>query len=208
MRRHTRHRFRRGLILVLTLSLGLLLLFRARFDPVVRDLAQTQVRNRTSDLINDAVSLQITQEEIVYDRMVYFEKDLQGRITALKTNMALVNRFKTDVLNQINKEILDLDTHDVGIPMGSILLPEFFSGKGPVLPVRVVSISNSDAAFRGAFSEAGINQTLHQLTMEVCVDVTVLVLGRTETFRVSTEVVTAETVIVGAVPETFLSNLP
>lgn len=69
--------------------------------------------------------------------------------------MSEVNRLKTDILNLINDEILALDTHDIGIPLGSIFLPELLSGKGPVLPVRVISISNSDAQFVSHFSEAG-----------------------------------------------------
>ena len=54
------------------------------------------------------------------------------------------------------------------------------------------------------FQHAGINQTLHQLNMTVLVDVAVLVLGKTITFTVASEVVVAETIIVGDVPDTFL----
>ena len=42
--------------------------------------------------------------------------------------------------------------------------------------------------------------------MEVCVDVTVLVLGQTSSFRVKSEVVIAQTIIVGEVPNTFLNT--
>jgi len=143
---------------------------------------------------------------IQYDRIVYFEKDLNGRITALKTNMSEVNRLKTDILNIINDEILSLDTTDIGIPLGSLFLPEFFSGKGPAIPVHILSIRNSDAVFSSDFSQAGINQTLHKLTMEVSVDVAVLVLAQTTSFTVTSEVVVAETVIVGEVPQTFLQT--
>lgn len=206
MRKRRRHRLRRFLILILILSLGMFLLMRKRFNPIARDLGITQVKNQTSDLINDAIAEQISRDNIQYDRIIYFEKDLNGRITALKTNMSEVNRLKTDILNIINDEILALDTHDIGIPLGSILLPEAFSGKGPVLPVRVISISNSDAQFVSHFTEAGINQTLQQLTMEVSVDVTILVLSETVTFNVMSQVVVAETIIVGVVPDTFLST--
>ena len=135
---------------------------------------------------------------------MYFEKDLDGRITALKTNMAEVNRLKTDILNLINDEILSIDTDELSIPIGSFLIPEMFSGRGPQLPVRVLAIRNSEGAFESHFSEAGINQTRHQLTMDVMVDVAVLVMGRSEEFTVESHVVIAETVIVGQVPETFL----
>ena len=193
------------LVILVAVCLGFLML-RSRYRDVIRDLAETQVKNTTSDLTNDAIAKQIAEGIIQYDRIVYFEKDLDGRITALKTNMSEVNRLKTDILNLINDEILALDTSDIGIPLGSLFLPELFSGKGPAIPVRILSIRNSDAAFVSKFSQAGINQTLHQLTMVVSVDVAVLVLGQTSSFTVNSEVVVAETVIVGDVPSTFLQT--
>lgn len=205
MRRRIRAFFR--LILILATASGILfLMFRSRYQQIIRELAQTQIKNTTSDLTNDAIAKQISDGIIQYDRIVYFEKDLDGRITALKTNMSEINRLKTDILNIINDEILALDTSDIGIPWGSLFLPEFLSGRGPAIPVHILSIRNSDATFASTFSQAGINQTLHQLTMLVSVDVAVLVLGQTSNFTITSEVVVAETVIVGDVPNTFLQT--
>lgn len=204
-----RWRIRRWLRRLVVLTLVLLILFfalRSKYRLVIDELAQTQVKNTTSDLTNDAIAKQIAEENIRYDRIVYFEKDLDGRITALKTNMSEVNRLKTDILNIINDEILALDTSDIGIPLGSLIFPEFLSGKGPAIPVHILSIRNSDANFVSHFSQAGINQTLHRLNMEVSVDVAVLVLGKTSSFTVTSEVVVAETVIVGDVPQTYLQT--
>jgi sporulation protein YunB len=184
----------------------ILLLFRWKFNQPVRDLAQAQVINATSDLINDAIDRQIEAGDIQYDRIVYFEKDLNGAITALKTNMSEVNRLKTNTLNIINDEILALDQSDLGVPMGSIFLPEFFSGRGITLPVQIIAIRNSDAYFESHFTQAGINQTLHRLNMCVLVDVSILVLGHTASFTVTSEVVVAETIIIGDVPDTFLQT--
>ena len=194
------------IILVLGLSLTALLLFRSKYNQTIRSLAETQVKNSTSDLINDAIDQQIETGNIQYDRIVYFEKDLNGKITALKTNMSEVNRLKTAILNIINDEILAIDSSDIGIPIGSLILPEFFSGRGAQIPVHILSIRNSDAGFESFFTEAGINQTLQQLTMNVSVDVSILVLGRTENFTVTSQVVVAETIIVGQVPDTFLQT--
>ena len=196
----------RRILLIIFLVFALLILFRVRYNETIRSLAQTQVINSTSDLINDAIDEQIETGNIQYDRIVYFEKDLDGRITALKTNMSEVNRLKTDILNIINDEILELDTSDIGIPIGSLILPELLSGRGFAIPVQVLSIRNSDAAFASDFSQAGINQTLHQLTMQVSVDVAILVLGRSESFTVTSQVVVTETIIVGQVPDTFFQT--
>ena len=205
MRRKIRSLFR-VFVCLLALSIILFFLFRSRYRDVVRELAETQVKNTTSDLTNDAIAKQIADGIIQYDRIVFFEKDLDGRITALKTNMSEVNRLKTDILNIINDEILALDTSDIGIPLGNLFLPELLSGKGPVIPVHILSIRNSDATFSSNFVQAGINQTLHQLIMLVSVDVAILVLGQTGSFTITSEVVVAETVIVGDVPNTFLQT--
>lgn len=204
------HRKIRGFFIRLSLLflviLVMLALVRSRVYPVFRSLAETQVKNTASDLINDAIAEQIALGNIQYDRIVYFEKDLNGRITALKTNIGEINRLKTDVLNIINDEILSTDESSLGVALGSLFLPEFLSGKGPKLPVRILVIRNSEADFYSDFSEAGINQTLHKLNMEVFLDVTVLVLGSTTEFTISSHMVVAETVIVGDVPETYLQT--
>ena len=182
------------------------IIFLGKYHDVIGVLAQTQVKNATSDLINDAIDMQISNGTIQYDRMVYFEKDLDGKITALKTNMREVNRLKTDLLNLINDEILAMDTEHLGVPLGSLIFPELFAGKGPCLPVHILTIRNSEADFFSEFSQAGINQTLQKLNMQVSVDVAVLVLGKVDNFTISSQVVIAETVIVGQVPDMFLQT--
>ena len=196
----------RAAILIAVIAFVLLMVFRIRYHDAIRELAETQVRNSTSDLINDAIDKQIETGNVQYDRIVYFEKDLDGRITALKTNISEVNRLKTDILNLINDEILALDSSNLGIPIGSLILPEVFAGKGPEIPIHILSIRNSDASFVSNFSDAGINQTLQQLTMNVSVDVAVLVLGEDSSFNVNSQVVVAETVIVGQVPDTLFQS--
>ena len=196
MRKRRRH-WKLILFLILALGIWTFAGLRSRLWPVVRSLARTQVTNTASDLINDAILEQILEGQIQYDRIVYFEKDLNGRITALKTNMAEVNRLKTETLNLINDEIMAQDSEHLGVALGSLILPEFFSGKGPSIPVRIIAIRNSDANFQSEFTEAGINQTLQKLRMDVIVDVTILVLGQTETFTVSSQMVVAETISLG-----------
>ena len=199
-------RFFLRLLVVFAVVLGGLLLFRSHYRPLLRELAETQIKNATSDLTNDALTELLARDSIAYDRIVYFEKDLNGRITAMKTNILEVNRMKTEILEIINQEILAWDTAKLGIPIGSLIFPELFAGKGFCIPVHVLSIRNSDASFESRFQQAGINQTLHRLMMEVNVDASILVLGQTESFSLTSEVVTAETVIVGEVPGTFLNT--
>lgn len=173
--------------------------------PLVRQLAKAAVENKGQSIINDAVEQQLAQGQIDYEHIVFLEKDIDGNITALKTNMAEVNRLKTQTLAIADTMLLDLNVMEIGLPLGSILFPALFSGSGPRLPVKVLYISNSDAVFRNVFSEAGINQTAHQIVMDVGIDLTVMTPAGTETVQVMYSVVVAETVIVGHVPQSYVN---
>ena len=119
--------------------------------------------------------------------------------------MAQVNQLRREILAQVNQRILDLDVYALAVPLGSVIAPGLLSGLGPRLPIHVTSVNNASADFTSSFSEAGINQTLHQILMEVSMDVTILVAGGTKKATISQTVVVAETVIVGIVPESFLN---
>ena len=67
MRRFARKLFR-VLIACLIIFAILLLLFREKYGTVITSLAETQIKNTTSDLINDAIAKQIANGNIQYDR--------------------------------------------------------------------------------------------------------------------------------------------
>lgn len=202
-----RKRRRRRLMVAVLLVLAVLffLLLRLRFAPMVEALSMTTVNNETATLINNAIDAYIEAGYIHYDRIIRLEKNAEGRVTAMQTDMTEVNRLKTEILDEINKEIVELSVEDLSVPLGSIIMPELFSGRGPGIPVKLMTIKSSGAEFHNSFSEAGINQTLHQIILDVGVTVTILTPNGTEDVNIQSEAVVAQTVIVGEVPQTMIS---
>ena len=195
-----------AVLLVLTaVILGGLLLVRLRLFPLAEDLAVTKITNQTSNLINDAIDQQIRAGTVDYSNMVLLEKDELGGVTALKTNIGEMNALKTKILDTVNQEIMQLDVEEISVPLGNLILPAFFSGRGPYLPVKILSVRSSEATFENQFTQAGINQTLHQILMTVTIDMTVVTPSGTTQVNTSSQVVVAETVIVGTVPNSYLS---
>lgn len=194
--------------LALVLMVLFLLILRLSVGPLVEDLAKARVENRASYIINESIEEQLRSEEIDYENIVFLEKDVNGSITALKTNINEINRLKTQILSVIDTMLLDLDVNEVGLPLGSLILPELFSGSGPKIPVKILSVSSSDAEFRNDFSEAGINQTSHRIMMDVTITMTILTPAGTESVTVTSSVVVAETVIVGKVPGSYVNVKP
>ena len=205
-----RDRIRSILTAILLLTVGLTLLFRLRLAPMAEQLIVTQVDNQASDAINAAIDEQITSGEIDYDRMISVEKDAEGNVNALHTNIAEVNRLKTNILKRVDEKLENLSMEELSVPIGSVLLPELLSGRGPKIPVRVLAVRTSDAVFRSSFESAGINQTKHSIMIDIHVVITILTWTGTQEIAVDSSVVAAETVIVGTVPTTYfgMEELP
>ena len=190
---------------VTLLALAMALLIRLRVYPVIRQVARNGVVNEAARAINQSVDEQIAEGRLNYDTLVTLEKNQTGGVTAIQTNMAEMNRLKSEILTAVDSRILALNVTDIGVPLGSVILPDLFAGQGPILPVRVMSITASDASFVSRFTEAGINQTLHRILLTVAVNMTVLTPTGLEQMRAESQVVAAETVIVGSVPGTYLN---
>ena len=205
-----RNRLRLIVAVTVIIISGLTLLFRIRLAPMAEQLIETQVDNQASDAINAAIADQIAEGEFDYDRMVTIEKDANGNVAAIRTNIGELNRLKTSVLQRMDEELEQLSMEQLGVPIGSVLLPELLSGRGPLVPVRVLAVRTSDASFRNSFQAAGINQTLHSIYIDIHVCITILTWTGTSEINVDSAVVAAETVIVGTVPTTYfgMEELP
>ena len=204
MNRRRRVRRRLLLILLMLLVLAAALFVQLLFAPFVREAARTRVINVASDRINDTINEQIAEDCVDYSNIICLEKDARGAITAVRTNMAEVNQLKTETLALLSRELLEMDTEQLYIPLGSVLMPEFFAGSGPKIPIQVVSLSTTDADFFSEFSSAGINQTQQRILMKVSINICVQTPAGSESVDVSSELVVAQTIIVGAVPDSYI----
>lgn len=187
--------------------LGCLLLgyYVRRIDPLVEQTALYTVTDAVSLKINRVIQSQIRSGLLDYDALVTMEKDAEGNVTALITNVSAVNLLQAEITIRIIQEISDNFISELEIPLGTVMDSSLFYGRGPLIPVKLKAVTNVSARFENDFSAAGINQTRHQIRLNVSVQVLVVIPGRELTAPVNTTVVIAETVIVGKVPELYAS---
>lgn len=203
MNRKRRRRRRLIVLLTLVLALFLVLLVQLRVSPYVREVAENQVVNAASNALTEAVTRQLREGEADYSNVILLEKDVSGNITAIQTNMGEIARLKAELFELLGQVAPEIETMKLGIPIGSILLPDFFAGDGFEIPVRVVSLQTSGAELYTEFTSAGINQTQQRITLCVEMELTILTPFGTQKANVDTDVVVAETVIVGKVPGSY-----
>ena len=205
---YRRHTARRALARVLLLSavvLALTMLFLAttQMQPLLESLATTRVSNTVNRIVSEAVDEAIETGNITYGDLISFEKDNEGKISAIYSNMAAFNRLQSRILDIILARIDQVPARELSIPVGSLTGSVLLAGRGPSISVRMESVGSSSANFENAFTSAGINQTKHQIVLNIDVAVSILLPGFSTATTVSNAVTVAETVIVGSVPDTY-----
>ena len=191
-----------GFFLIVTL-LAVLIYASLQMRPLVERMAVTRVENTVNRIVSEAVDEAITSGKLSYDRLISFEKDADGRITAVHSNMAAFNQLQAEILDIVLARIEQVSARELSIPIGSLTGTPLLAGRGPRIRMRMESIGSSSAEFQNQFETGGINQTRHQIILEINVSVSILLPGFTTATKVSSAVTVAETVIVGAVPETY-----
>ena len=191
------------LTLVLLALIGMLAVAGMQMKQLLTKLAVTRVTNTVNRIVTQAVNETIDSGEIRYDDLISFEKDNDGKITAVKSNMPEFNRLQSKILNVILERISEVSTRDLSIPLGSLTGTSLLAGRGPLVSVRMQSVGSSTAHLENRFVSAGINQTKHQIFLDVDVSVAILLPGFSTATQVSNAFTVAETVIVGTVPETY-----
>ena len=193
--------------LIVLCVLTFLLYVGVRSVMYLRELSCDMVLSDAVDLmtlcVNDTINRTLAGRDYGYDYFVTIDRDESGAVTAIKANMARINALSSELLSDI-VEAADKGELSLSIPIGNILGSSLLLGKGPDIPVDITLLTSSRVDFKNELSAAGINQTKHEMKLDVVVDIDVVLPWRTVSTQVVTEILIAETVIVGEVPQTYL----
>ena len=191
-------------IAAVALALAVLaLVAMSHLRPILTSLATARVANTVTRVVTAAVNETVYEGGTDYDQLISLEKDNEGRIVAVKSDMAEFNRLQSAILVNVLERMADVDTRELSIPVGTLTGSPLLAGRGPEITVRMQSVGSPSAHFENEFSSAGINQTKHRIMLVVDVSVGILLPGFSTATRVSSEFNVAETVIVGSVPESY-----
>ena len=187
-----------GLVLM-----ALLLVVASHLRNVLSSLAVTRVSNSVNRLVTESVEEALQSGEFQYQQLVVFEKDSQGRVSALQSNMAEFNRLQALIVQDILQRLSQVATSDLRLPIGTLTGSALLAGRGPAVTIRMQTVGSATARFSNEFSDAGINQTTHRIILNVDVSVSVLLPGFRTSTKVSNSFAVAETIIVGSVPDSY-----
>ena len=190
------------MIALLLLILSAFFLIDSRIRPVICSIAESQARNMVMQAVNDAVLESLGQEGFSM-AIWYLSIKKNRRITSIETDVVKANRLQARIGNAIAQRISEAKSYEISIPIGSLSGSELLLGRGPCLKLKMTLEASTVLQLRNQFASAGVNQTHHQVMLDIQTHVLFITPDSYEPTEVNTSICIAETVIVGEVPQAY-----
>lgn len=202
-RRVRRRRFLRRALLLLLVLLALFLLIDRNFRPLVFSLAEARSAAMASQVLSGALAEAI-EDGVTYEDLMNVKMDQSGQVALLSANTMAMNRLATRAGDAALRRLNNMSSERVTVPLGAVLGTTLFSGSGPGVPVSIVPIGSIFTDFATEFEACGINQTRHKVYLQVTANIRIVIPTGAKTTQVSANMLVAESIIVGRVPEGFV----
>ena len=186
-------------LLAVLIPVGLFFWMDANLRPVILTMADVMAVQAMNDAVFD-----VMRSGGLYDDLMTVVLDENGRVSVMRADTARMNELATTSALRVQQNLGEIAEAGISIPMGAALGSQLFAGSGPRITVKIVPVGAVSTEFMSEFSSAGINQTRHRIFLKLDTTVQMVIPTGTQTARVSAQVPVAESIIVGAVPDSFV----
>lgn len=138
-----------------------------------------------------------------YEDICTVSRDEQENIKMIQMNPITINNITSNVALKIQEELDKHHSGDFTIKLGAFTGSKLMSGRGPNIQIKMSTVGNVETDLISQFSQAGINQTLHRIYLKVKCRVSILTPYDIIEEEIINQILIAEAVIVGEVPDTY-----
>ncbi len=202
MRRKNKIRFV-VLLLVLLIMMYCVMQCDSRLRVLVNNYAHSKAKILSNSVINDSVYQFLNQNKIKYNEIVLINNDGEGNVTSVEFDTVLLTKIKSGVISEIQSNINKTKSTVMNIPVGTLSGNQFLNNRGPRIRIELDISSAVYSKISSKFISAGINQTLHQITLSISTDIFFIMPWYRSSGGYQTEFIIAETIIVGKVPDAY-----
>lgn len=179
--------------------------FRNNIVPTVMGSAIAEVRAMCTNSVNLAVTA-VVGGGLEYDDLFRVVKNEEGDIEMVQANSPEINMIAREIANLAQANLDELGLKEISIPIGTFTGLALLMGIGPDVTISVMPIGSALCDFVSYFTSAGINQTLHKIYIDVHATINIVTPIDEPTITVKAEVLVAENLIVGNVPQFYFGG--
>ncbi len=194
------------LLTFLTSILIFIVLLDFHLRPIIKSMAESKTHTISNDAIDDAVLKELSENNVKYSSLVHIDKAEDGSISSIVTDTQTINSLKSKIATAIQNNLSKIDLTQIEVPIGTLIGTDLLNGRGPVIKLKVSISGSSCVEFTSKFCEAGINQTKHQIYLDINTKINLLVPGYPTSTDIHTNMIIAEMIVVGKVPRVYSTN--
>ncbi|MGN1163128.1 MAG: sporulation protein YunB [Christensenellales bacterium] len=199
----TKKKYMLAAICFVLVIIGVLLYFNFIINPVILSMSEIKVKSLTQRAVNQAV-YEVANAGPVYDDMIKISRNESGMVTLISADAIEINRLARDLVKLSEIKLGEIAERGISIPIGTFSGMPIFVGRGPEVRIRLIPIGVISCNFRSEFREAGINQTNHRIYVNINSNVSVVMPTQNQSIATTTELLLAESIIIGSIPNTYL----
>ncbi|MCI9015916.1 MAG: sporulation protein YunB [Clostridia bacterium] len=188
-------------LLIVIIAISTCYLIINAINPIFKKLCSDKAKSIATLICNSESTKILKNYE--YEDLITIDRDKNNNITMIKSNITPINLIISDVAENIQKRINETEEEEIAINLGSFTGSKILSGRGPKIPIKLSAIGNVETDLRSEFKEAGINQTLHRIYLQVNCKMSILTPYENFEENISNQILIAENVIVGNTPQTY-----
>ncbi|MDY5349485.1 MAG: sporulation protein YunB [Candidatus Ventricola sp.] len=198
-----RRRRLRRLLLAVLLLLAVFLLADRNVKPLVFSLAEARSAAMASRVLSGAMA-EALGDGVGYDELMNVRMDEKGQVALLSANTVRMNLLADRAGEAALRRLENMSSERVSVPLGAALGLTLLAGSGPLIPVSIVPVGSIGTNFVTEFEACGINQTRHKVYLQLTASIRIVIPTGAKTTQVTANMLVAESIIVGAVPEGFV----
>lgn len=185
---------------ILVIISCILLMFDKSLRPLIITHTAAQAQNLVDNLINNAVYNYLDTCAFAYSDFSHIVRGAENEIASVEIDSIKINSMAANIMRRVNDSFDAQDHMTIYIPIGTIIGNDFLIGRGPELPIKMNLSANISADFSTAFTEAGINQTLHSINFTVSAQIYLMNKFYQTSVEAENTYIVAQTIIVGEIP--------
>lgn len=192
-----------SIVLAIILLISLTLEADNRLRILIRNYANSKAKILSNLVINQTVYNYLEERQLEYTDLMKINSAEDGVVTSVEFNTVEITKLKAGIISLIQNNINSRDSITMNIPIGTLTGNQYLNNRGPKIKISMQISSAVYSDIKSKFISAGINQTLHQITLSISTEIYFVMPWYRSSGSYNTEFILAETIIVGRVPDAY-----
>ncbi|MBR2384569.1 MAG: sporulation protein YunB [Clostridia bacterium] len=141
-----------------------------------------------------------------YKSLIDVSTNSQGEIVMITTDSVKVTSMASLAATNTYNYLKNYTNCGVDVPIGAFTGIKLISGFGKTVKMRLIAVSSVNCEIVSSFTDAGINQTRHTITINIVSTVTLVTKTSNKVVSDKISILVYDNLIIGKVPEVYLNS--